>query len=198
MPGAFSNRYVSVDAVRETRFLFRVEFTMNPILPRILTGLAALFASVLIAACGAHSTNQSTETFTVYEDAPKMNLLDLGAPGKSLGDVYHFSAPLHSERGGPVTGEVIGSKTLVKVATDANPNLERRATMLFFTFADGKDQIIAFGASDYSPSAPEFDADQPIVRPVLGGTGKYMGAHGQVTSTRNADGSYTQMFTLLK
>src|SRR5439155_1143481 len=95
--------------------------------------------------------------------APNMSLLDLGAPGNSLGDVYHFSAPLHSERGGPVTGEVIGSKTLVKVATDADPNLERRATLLFFTFADRKDQIIAFGVADYSPSAPEFDAGQSVV-----------------------------------
>ncbi len=171
---------------------------MNLISRRIVTGLVALFASVLIAACGPHSTKPSTETFTVYEDAPKMSLLDLGAPGKSLGDVYHFSAPLHSERGGPVTGEVIGSKTLVKLPTDANPNLERRATLLFFTFADGKDQIIALGAADYSPSAPEFDAGQPVVRPVLGGTGKYMGARGQVTSTRNTGGSYTQVFTLLK
>ena len=86
----------------------------------------------------------------------------------------------------------------MKVATDANPNLERRATLLFFTFADGKDQIIAFGVADYSASAPEFDAGQPVVRPVLGGTGKYIGARGQVTSTRNGDGSYTQVFTLLK
>ena len=59
-----------------------------------------------------------------------MSLLDLGAPGNSLGDVYHFSAALHSERGGPVTGELIGSKTLVKMPTDANPNLERRATLM--------------------------------------------------------------------
>ena len=86
---------------------------MNLIFPRIVTGLAALVASVLITACGAHSSNQSTETFTVYEDAPMMTVLDLGVPGNSLGDVYHFSAALHSERGGPVTGEVIGSKTLV-------------------------------------------------------------------------------------
>ena len=171
---------------------------MSLIAQRLMMAAAALSASALIAACGAHSTNPSNETFTVYQDAPKMSLLDLGAPGNSLGDVYHFSAPLHSERGGPVTGEVIGSKTLVKVATDANPNMERRATLLFFTFADGKDQIIAFGAADYSASAPEFDAGQPVVRPVLGGTGKYMGARGQVTSTRNADGSYTQVFTLLK
>jgi len=171
---------------------------MNLIFQWMVTGLAALFASVLVTACGAHSSNQSTENFTVYEDAPKMSLLDLGAPGNSLGDVYHFSAPLHSERGGPVTGEVIGSKTLVKVATDANPNLERRATLLFFTFADRKDQIIAFGVADYTPSAPEFDAGQPAVRAILGGTGKYMGVRGQVISTRNADGSYTQVFTLLK
>ena len=171
---------------------------MNLIVQPMIMAAAALSASAFLAGCGARSTNQSTENFTGYEDAPKMSLLDLGAPGNSLGDVYHFSAPLHSERGGPVTGEVIGSKSLVKVATDANPNLERRATLLFFNFADGKDQIIAFGAADYTPSAPEFDAGQPVTRPVLGGTGKYMGARGQVTSTRNADGSYMQVFTLLK
>jgi len=160
--------------------------------------MAALIASTLLAGCGLRCRSPSTETFTVYEDAPKMSLLDLGAPGNSLGDVYHFSAALHSKPGGPATGELIGSKTLVKVATEANPSLERRATLMFFTFADRKDQIIAFGVADYSPSAPEFEAGQPAVRAILGGTGKYMGARGEVTSTRNADSSYTQVFTLLK
>ena len=171
---------------------------MNLIAQRIILAATAVSASVLVAGCGAHSTNSLTETFTVYEDAPTMSLLDLGAPGNSLGDVYHFSAALHSERGGPVTGELIGSKTLVKLPTDANPNQERRATLMFFTFAGGKDQIIAFGASDYSPSTPEFEAGKSAVRAVLGGTGKYMGARGQVISTRNADGSYAQVFTLFK
>ena len=171
---------------------------MNKVVSRRTIRLVAVFIPILMAACGAHCNNPSTETLTIYQDAPKMSLLDLGAPGNSLGDVYHFSAALHSERGGPVTGEVVGSKTLVKMPTDANPNLERRATLIFFTFAEGKDQIIAFGAGDYSPSTPEFDADKPVVRPVLGGTGKYMGARGQVTSTRSSDGSYTQVFTLLK
>jgi hypothetical protein len=171
---------------------------MNLIAQRIVLAGVTASASALIAACGAHSNSPSTETFTIYQDAPKMSLLDLGAPGNSLGDVYHFSAALHSERGGPVTGEIVGSKTLVKMPTDANPNLERRATLMFFTFAEGKDQIIAFGAADYSPSTPEFEADKPVVRPVLGGTGNYMGARGQVTSTRSSDGSYIQVFTLLK
>src|SRR5436309_15277003 len=171
---------------------------MKPIVTPRMKALAALLASILIAACGLRSTNPSTETLTVYQDAPKMKLLDLGEPGNSPGDVYHFFAPLHSSPGGPVIGEVFGSKTLVKLATDANPNLEQRATLLSFTFSDRQDQIIALGVADYTPTGAEFNAGQPVVRAILGGTGKYMGARGQLTSTRNADGSYTQVFTLLK
>ena len=167
------------------------------IMPRII-GLAAVLGSTLMAACDLRSTTASTETLTVYEDKPTLKLLDLGPPGNSPGDVYHFFAPLHSSPGGPVTGEVFGSKTLIKMATDANPNLETRATVLFFSFANRQDQIVAVGATDYPPTAGEFDAGQPVVRAILGGTGKYMGARGQLASTRNADGSYTQVFTLLK
>ena len=106
---------------------------MNLITQRIVTAAAALSVTILTGACGAHSTNPSTETFTVYQDAPKMTLLDLGAPGNSLGDVYHFSAALHSERGGPETGENVGSKTLVKLPTDGDPNLEEaRNTHVFY------------------------------------------------------------------
>ena len=163
-----------------------------------MKALAALLASILIAACGLRSTSPSIETLTFYRDAPKMKLLDLGDPGNSPGDVYHFFAPLHSSPSGPVIGEVFGSKTLVKLATDANPNLEQRATLLSFTFSDRHDQIIALGVADYSPAAGEFNADKQRARAILGGTGKYMGVRGQLTSTRNADGSYRQVFTLLK
>ena len=171
---------------------------MNLIVTQRMITFAALLTSTLMAACGLRSTNSSTETLTVYEDAPKMKLLDLGEPGNSPGDVYHFFAPLHSTPGGPVIGEVLGSKTLYKVATDANPNAEKRATLLFFTFSDVHDQIIAVGVHDYSPTAAEFNAGRSVVRAILGGTGRYIGARGQLTTTRNADGSYTQVFTLLK
>ena len=148
-----------------------------------------------MAAYGPHSTNPSTETLTVYEDAPALKPLHLGFPGNSPGDAYYFSATLHSSPGGPVTGEVFGSKTLIKSAAEANPNAEKRATLLFFTFGGGQDQIIAFGAGDYPPTAPEFNAGH---RAKLGGTGKYIGARGQLTSTRNTDSSYTQAFTLVR
>jgi hypothetical protein len=56
---------------------------MNLITQRIMLAVVALSASALITACGAHSTGQATETFTVYEDAPKMSLLDL-APRETV------------------------------------------------------------------------------------------------------------------
>ena len=168
------------------------------IVMRRMIALAALLASTLMAACCPHSTKSSNETLTVYQDAPTLNLLDHGPLGRSPGDVHHFSAPLHSSPGGPVTGEVFGTKTLVKLATETNPNLEQRATLLSFTFGDRQDQIIVLGVVDYSPTGAEFNPDQPVVRAILGGTGKYAGARGQLTSTRNADGSYKQVFTLLK
>jgi hypothetical protein len=96
-----------------------------------------------MAACGPHSTNPSTETLTVYEDAPALKPLDLGSPGNSPGDAYYFSAALHSSPGGPMIGEVFGSKTLIKSAPEANPNAEKRATLLFFTFSGGQDDQYA-------------------------------------------------------
>jgi hypothetical protein len=168
---------------------------MKLIVTRRRMTAAGLLVSCLIAACGPHSTNT---TLTIYQDAPALQPLDLGPPGNSPGDAYYFSAPLYSSPGGPVTGEVFGSKTLVKLAAQANPNSEKRATVLFFTFHGGQDQIIVFGAGDYPPTAAEFNAGQPVVRAILGGTGKYIGARGQLTSTRNTDGSYTQVFTLVR
>ena len=171
---------------------------MKLIIKRRITAPVAVLVSGLMAACGPHCTSPSAETLTIYEDAPTLTPLDLGPPGNSPGDLYYFSAALHSSPGGPVTGEVFGSKTLVKLAAQPNPNSEKRATVLFFTFHGGQDQIIVLGAGDYPPTAAEFEADQPVVRAILGGTGKYIGARGQLTSTRNKDGSYTQLFTLLK
>src|SRR5207247_7236871 len=130
---------------------------MNLITTRRIIGLAAVLGSALMVACGLHSTTARTETFTVYEDAPTLKLLDLGPPGNSPGDVYHFFAPLHSSPGGPITGEVFGSKTLIKMSTDANPNLETRATALFFTFPIRQDPIVALTARVYRTPAGNFD-----------------------------------------
>jgi ABC-type Fe3+-citrate transport system substrate-binding protein len=54
---------------------------MNLVVARRTIASAALFASVLMAACGQRSTNSSSETLTVYEDRPTLKVLDLGPQG---------------------------------------------------------------------------------------------------------------------
>jgi hypothetical protein len=63
---------------------------MNLVARSKLMAIAALLASILLTACSQHSITASTETPTVYEDKPTLKLLDLGPPGNSPGDVYHF------------------------------------------------------------------------------------------------------------
>jgi hypothetical protein len=47
---------------------------MNLVTQR-MTALAALRAATVMAACGLRSTNSSSETLTVYEDAPTLPIL---------------------------------------------------------------------------------------------------------------------------
>ena len=68
----FSNVTGSADAVRRNLILLSKGVTMNLIIMRRIIGLAAVLGSTLMVACGLHCTNPSTETLTVYEDAPTL------------------------------------------------------------------------------------------------------------------------------
>ena len=160
---------------------------------RAATGCGLAFVVCASAACGGGS---STSSLTVYQDAPTLSAVDVPPPGPSAGDEYYFFASLRDQPGGPVTGEAYGSKTIVKPAQPSNPNVEQRATVLYFVFDDHQDQIVVAGVPDYPPNTPVFQANQPVLRAVLGGTGKYKGVGGELTSTRNSDGSYKQQFSL--
>src|SRR5437588_9606419 len=148
------------------------------------------------AACGGHGNGRVS--LTLYEDAPTLNPVDVGTPGNSPGDAYYFFANLRDRAGGKVTGELYGTKTLVRPTAADKPDTEQRATTLYFTFGNRQDQIIVAGVPDYPPNIPEFKANGPVLRAVLGGTGKYNGVGGQLTSTRNPDGSYKQVFSLTR
>jgi hypothetical protein len=165
--------------------------------PYLAAGAVIVGAGVLsVSACS--DTTNTKASLTVYEDAPTLNPVDVGKPGNSPGDSYYFYANLRDQPGGALTGHLYGSKTLVKPEEPSKPGSEQRATLLFFVFDNSQDQIVVAGVPDYPPNTAEFGADKPVLRAVLGGTGKYDGAGGQLTSTRNSDGSYKQEFSLTK
>jgi hypothetical protein len=147
---------------------------MNLILTRRMTALPVLLASILLTACGLRSTNSSSETLTVYEDAPTLTHLDLGPPGNSPGRrVSFFRSHYALVRAVRSRARYLAQKRWS--SSRPAPNFEKRATLLFFTFGEHQDQIIALGVHDYSPTAAEFNAGKSVVGTILGGTGKIHG-----------------------
>ena len=137
----------------------------------------------------------STSQFVIHQDAPTITPVD--GSGENLGDAFYFHADLRLNVGGAVVGQVFGVKTVVKTDTGAQPGVEQRITQLFFISNDRQHQIVVAGVPDYPANGAEFQAGYPVVRAVLGGTGAFIGARGQLTSTRHPAGGYTQVFTLL-
>jgi hypothetical protein len=136
--------------------LSRKEAVLTPFRPYLALWAVIAAAGILSVSGCAHDDAKSS--MTVYEDAPTLNPVDVGKPGNSPGDGYYFFANLRDQAGGPVTGHVYGSKTLVKPEDASKPGTEQRATMLFFVFDKSQDQIVVAGVPDYPPNAPEFAA----------------------------------------
>ena len=73
---------------------------------------------------------------------------------------------------------------------------ELRERSLTFQLTAGT--IVARGLSFYPLGDRELRPGKPGVIAVIGGTGAYIGASGEVTTTRLADGTYRQVITLVE
>ena len=153
--------------------------------------LGALVATVPVATAASAHTSAVTR-MTVNQAKPTLFTYD-NLPGEIPGKKTYFAAPLTKPSGeafGVLTGNI---STVAPVA--GNP-AEARLRKLIFTLPGG--QIIAEGNSLYPRGEVEISPNTTIVIAVIGGTGAYIGAQGQVATSRNPDGTYTHKFTLLK
>lgn len=124
-------------------------------------------------------------TFTIRQDAPTLNPTGEGH--------LAYTAAISGEGG--VAGQLDGH--LVSVSRPGEgPAIERRIGHLTFTLEDGH-TIQVSGVSVYPRGAAEMAAGNPQVRTITGGTGRYVGARGQVTTTRHDAGHYEHHFELM-
>jgi len=130
-------------------------------------------------------------TLVLLNDVPKSSTIpDLG-PGVATVSVH--DAVLRSSKGKPVgTFHVV----ITLVNETAGVDIEKRMRNVVFYLGDG--QIVASGIGLYPKSEPYLLVSVPHRIAIVGGTGKYLGARGEVTTTRNANGTYRHVLTLLK
>jgi hypothetical protein len=159
-----------------------------------IAGLAILgaFVATVPVATGASAQSSAVTRFTLNQAKPTLFTYD-NLPGEIPGKKTYFAARL-TKPSGEAYGLLTGSISTVAPVT-GNPG-EARLRTLIFTLPGG--QIVAEGNSLYPQGLVEINPNTSIVIAVIGGTGSYLGARGQVATSRNVDGTYTHRFTLLK
>ena len=97
-----------------------------------------------------------------------------------------FEAAVSGDNG--IKGTMQGLLVTVDIA-EGDDQFEDRTGQIYFDFGNGNSLVVA-GHSTYKGNGQEMEASVPQLRAVIGGTGDYIGSTGQITTTRNADGSY--------
>jgi hypothetical protein len=150
----------------------------------VVAGLAVVATLVLAPASLARSTH--TLTVIAASTDTEHGGGDTGPPGLSKGDTYVSNAKVRNR-----AGRVVGTYHVACVITDENDN-RGNAWSICWTVAriTGRGTLLATGLAEllHVKTAPGgFGVAPPKATfAIVGGTGSYTGARGQVTSKRSA------------
>ena len=153
-------------------------------------GLAAVagICVALVAGCGDSDEDSDSQQLTLTGPSIDVAFSDLGKKGSDPGDLRAFSQELYdesSEEGDEPAGRLDGTVAITDLATIDGADVEYRSGGIQFTLDDGN--IVAVGNYIAEPEEA-VPAEGGVVRAIVGGTGAYRGASGEVTATSVGDG----------
>lgn len=161
--------------------------------------LRARSAVTTLAACGLLATAGATpasaqddgvETLRFTAAGVTVTALDHGPRGKSPGDLYVYEGALRQK--GKRIGSIYGSNSTIKISGKR----EIVQGQLSYDFGGG-DTLVVTGISVYPvDGANGFVVGEQVARVVVGGTGVYSGARGNVTTTHQKNGTYKHVVRL--
>ena len=159
------------------------------VLAATITATAALGVGAAMPATAAPDT---TRIVLVQDDPIIVRVSDETAG--TTGYEFTFEAPVRTPAGKRV-GALSGAVLTVDATLDGVTE-EIRHRDLVFSLKGG--QLVAKGVSRYPAAQAELEAGRPFVIAIVGGTGRYIGARGEVRTSPRADGTYRHVITLLK
>jgi len=168
---------------------------------RLPVALAAVAAAAAVAVPGAPATTQG-RSFVFYAKATRaqfINHADDRARGNITNPFNTEVLPTPPKANAGKKGARAGDNALISLKVYSDPNLKRfigNATYsCTFNFAQEAICEADFDLKDGTMLAlgPARLDGSTIVLAVTGGTGKYAGAHGQLTSTSSGDKKNTQI-----
>ena len=137
------------------------------------------------------------ETLKLIQGNPLLTHIDLGDSAHGHGDGTAWEAPLRDTLGN-IVAEALGWTVTVDImdGDSANPSyLTQRTGLSVLNFGD-ENEIVGSGITIHHKGEQRMKLDLSLVYPIIGGTGKYKGAEGEFTVTRNSDTSYIYLITI--
>ena len=152
-----------------------------------------IITNLLLAAFALSSPAFAETTLLVtHGKTPDPTYIDLGAPGASVGDERIWQFGGQSSENEKVIMDWVMTTTGNAVG---QTGLESRITLGIFVFGDDmKNRILIQGIGLYPVAGSTLKIDMTLERAIIGGTGRYAGISGSVTSTQLEDGNWKHIF----
>lgn len=138
------------------------------------------------------ATGSTATTLVLRSAVPEVVTLDRGEPGPSVGDQQSWVLPFTTEAGEPA-GTAYGYLTAVRPAEDGTA-VHIVTGLISIQLADGS-TLLLVDIHQEETALPKA-ADLAVRRPVLGGTGAWAGASGELVTTLDGSGGLVHTFTL--
>lgn len=156
--------------------------------------MAIITVAVVVISCQTPKDKKAEIVFKIKQLDRKLTNLDLDAPGFDAGDELLFEGAIVDEAGNK--GSLIGETKIIEMPDSLNKfEGEDRISNIVFRF--GGDQLIVLGETVYPKDSMEMRNGVSQIRAVIGGTGKYIGASGEVKTTKSTAGTYEHEFRLI-
>lgn len=153
------------------------------LVPLMIVGLAA-------STLPAHAATDR-QVIRVYHEA----VVPTATSGGGIGMVRTFFIPIAVD-GTAANGQYL-TGTLTTLAENVTNGLELRASNLTFVFGEEANQLVVGGISLYPPTGATLAPGTKTVRPVIGGSGTFDGARGQVVSRNYGASGWTHTFRIV-
>lgn len=154
------------------------------------TGAAGLLAVALLLPAGVVGA-AGPETLVVAQDPFDVAAHDLAGDGIGHGDLYTWIAPATAEDGR--TGTIVGEHQVVHMPTEG-PYAEVRIGTSVLDLGDG-DTVAFAGLVPVTTPLGQIEPGTELVNAIIGGTGAFGGAKGEIRSLRGEDGAWTHTLT---
>ena len=152
--------------------------------------LASIMCLGLVSTVAVSPVSAAEKPITVRVYHQAVN--PIAVSGTGIGAVRTFFIPIAVN--GKAANDQYLAGTLTTLDTAMPGGQELRTSNLTYVFGAEKDQMVVGGVSLYPPAGATLAAGPTTIRPVVGGSGKYSGARGQVVSTNMGANGWTHVF----